>query len=70
MRRKGELLTAAAHNLKAYFMQASWSDRFRVLECGRHIPCGREGDLIQQERTLEIVPYPKCATRGDAPQRF
>lgn len=70
MRRKGELLTAAAHDLKAYFMQTSWADRFRVLTCGRHIPFGREGDLIQRERALEIVPYPNCATGGDASPRF
>ena len=70
IRKKGILLTAVAHNIRAYFMQLSWANRFIALDRGLQTPAGREEDAIHGERKLHIVPQPICAPGSGAPQMF
>ena len=70
MRKKGILLTAAAHNMKAYFMQSSWANSFIVLNCRPQTAFGRYKDVPQGERKLQIIPQLRCALGGDAPKIF
>jgi len=70
MRKKGILLTAAAHNMKAYFMQLSLANRFIVLDHGLQTLSGKKKDTLQWERKLQIFPQPTCASGGVAPKIF
>jgi len=70
MRKKGIHLTAAAHNMKAYFMQVSWANSFITLACGLNTGAEREKDALQGERKLHIIPHPTCASGGGAPKMF
>ena len=53
MKKKDILLTAAAHNMKAYFMQSNWANSSIVLNCGLQTPFGWYKDVPQWEKNCK-----------------